>query len=130
MWLKLFLPERSCLIRPLLALGSMGRKSLYQVISGSGFPLAEQSMVAVRVLSTTLSWGPMSIFGKPGGRRSSVGKNREREVEKPVSQEFKTYLWANQKWSILSLFGVGLLFLTAPESYHRHKSMLPSWCKR
>lgn len=53
--LGLSLPERSCLILPLLALGSMGRKSLYQVISGSGLPLAAQSMVAVRVRSTTLS---------------------------------------------------------------------------
>lgn len=66
------LPERSCLMRPLLALGSMGRKSLYQVISGSGLPLAAQSMVAVRVRSTTLSWGPMSMLGNPGGSRSSV----------------------------------------------------------
>lgn len=70
--LELSLPERSCLMRPLLALGSMGRKSLYQVISGSGLPLAAQSMVAVRVRSTTLSWGPMSMLGKPGGSRSSV----------------------------------------------------------
>lgn len=70
----LSLPERSCLIRPLLALGSMGRKSLYQVISGSGLPLAAQSIVAVRVRSTTLSWGPMSMLGKPGGSRSSVKK--------------------------------------------------------
>lgn len=53
--LELLLPERSCFIRPLLALGSMGRKSLYQVISGSGLPLAAHSMVAVRVRSTTLS---------------------------------------------------------------------------
>lgn len=66
------LPERSCFIRPLLVLGSMGRKSLYQVISGSGFPLAAHSMVAVRVRSTTLSWGPMSMLGKPGGSRSSA----------------------------------------------------------
>lgn len=72
--LGLSLPERSCLIRPLLALGSMGRKSLYQVISGSGLPLAAQSMVAVRVRSTTLSWGPMSMLGKPGGSRSSVNR--------------------------------------------------------
>lgn len=48
-------PDRSCLMRPLLAVGSTGRKSLNQVISGSGFPLAAQSMVAVRVRSTTFS---------------------------------------------------------------------------
>ena len=59
------LPERSCLIRPLLLLISTGRKSLNQEISGSGFPLAAHSMVAVRVLSTTFSWGPMSMVGKP-----------------------------------------------------------------
>ena len=51
-------PDRSCLMRPLLALGSTGRKSLNQVISGSGLPLAAQSIVAVRVRSTTFSWGP------------------------------------------------------------------------
>lgn len=66
-------PDRSCLMRPLLALGSTGRKSLNQVISGSGFPLAAQSMVAVRVRSTTFSWGPMSMLGKPGGSWSSGG---------------------------------------------------------
>lgn len=60
-----FLPERSCLIRPLLLLMSTGRKSLNQDISGSGFPLAAQSMVAVRVRSTTFSCGPMSMVGKP-----------------------------------------------------------------
>lgn len=76
--LELSLPERSCLIRPLLVLGSMGRKSLYQVISGSGLPLAAQSMVAVRVRSTTLSWGPMSMLGKPGGSRSSVKRTGTR----------------------------------------------------
>lgn len=59
------LPERSCLIRPLLLLMSTGRKSLNQEISGSGFPLAAQSMVAVRVRSTTFSCGPMSMVGKP-----------------------------------------------------------------
>lgn len=53
----------------------MGRKSLNQVISGSGLPLAAQSMVAVRVRSTTFSCGPMSMLGKPVGSRSSVGEN-------------------------------------------------------
>lgn len=60
-------PERSCLILPLLLLMSTGSMSLYQVISGSGFPLAAHNMVAVRVRSTTFSWGPMSMEGKPWG---------------------------------------------------------------
>ena len=54
-------------MRPLLLLMSTGSMSLYQDISGSGFPLAAHNMVAVRVLSTTFSWGPMSIEGKPWG---------------------------------------------------------------
>ena len=54
-------------MRPLLLLMSTGSMSLYQEISGSGFPLAAHSMVAVRVLSTTLSCGPMSMEGKPWG---------------------------------------------------------------
>lgn len=58
-------PERSCLMRPLLLLMSTGKKSLNQKISGSGVPLAAHNMVAVRVLSTTFSWGPMSMVGKP-----------------------------------------------------------------
>lgn len=65
------LPERSCLIRPLLVDVLTGRKSLNQVISGSGLPLAAQSMVAVRERSTTLSWGPMSMVGNPKGSWSS-----------------------------------------------------------
>lgn len=48
-------PDRSCLMRPLLLDVLTGRKSLNQVISGSGFPLAAQSMVAVRDRSTTFS---------------------------------------------------------------------------
>lgn len=63
-------PERSCLIRPWVYV-SMGRKSLNQVISGSGVPLAAHSMVAVRERSTTFSWGPISIDGKPAGSWSS-----------------------------------------------------------
>lgn len=58
-------------MRPWLLLGSTGRKSLNQEISGSGIPLAAHSIVAVLVRSTTLSWGPMSMLGKPNGRRSS-----------------------------------------------------------
>lgn len=62
-----FVPERSCLMRPLLLLMSTGSMSLYHEISGSGFPPAAHSIVAVRVFSTTFSWGPMSMVGKPGG---------------------------------------------------------------
>lgn len=75
-------PDLSCLMRPLLALGSTGRKSLNQVISGSGFPLAAQSMVAVRVRSTTFSWGPMSMLGKPGGSWSSGGVETGRKWDR------------------------------------------------
>lgn len=53
--LTLCSPERSCLMRPLLVAGSTGRKSLNQEISGSGFPPAAHSMVAVRAFSTTFS---------------------------------------------------------------------------
>lgn len=74
------LPDLSCLILPLLVLGSIGRKSLNQVISGSGLPLAAQSMLAVRVRSTTFSWGPMSMLGKPGGSRSSVKEKKEDDI--------------------------------------------------
>lgn len=54
-------------MRPLLLLMSTGSMSLNQEISGSGFPLAAHSMVAVLVFSTTFSWGPISIVGKPWG---------------------------------------------------------------
>ncbi len=54
-------------MRPLLLLMSTGSMSLNQEISGSGFPLAAHSMVAVLVLSTTFSWGPISMVGKPWG---------------------------------------------------------------
>lgn len=64
-------------MRPWLALGSTGRKSLNQEISGSGMPLAAHSMVAVLVRSTTFSWGPMSILGKPNGSRSSGRMQKE-----------------------------------------------------
>lgn len=79
---SLVLPDLSCLILPLLVLGSMGRKSLNQVISGSGLPLAAQSMVAVRVRSTTFSCGPMSMLGNPPGSRSSVGENTDKFKDK------------------------------------------------
>lgn len=76
-------PDRSCFMRPLLALGSTGKKSLNQVISGSGLPLAAQSIVAVRVRSTTFSWGPMSMLGKPGGSWSSEGGDMGRTGRGP-----------------------------------------------
>lgn len=66
------LPDLSCLIRPLLVVVLTGRKSLNQEMSGSGLPLAAQSIVAVRVRSTTFNWGPMSMVGKPGGSWSSA----------------------------------------------------------
>lgn len=74
--LALCLPERSCLMRPLLVAGSTGRKSLNQEISGSGFPPAAHNMVAVRAFSTTFSWGPMSMEGNPEGRCSSADKEQ------------------------------------------------------
>lgn len=81
-WSELFsnIPDRCCLIRPWLSAGSTGRKSLNQEISGSGSPLAAQSMVAVRVLSTTFSWGPMSILGKPNGSWSSTQWHKKNMV--------------------------------------------------
>lgn len=73
------LPDLSCLIRPLLVVVLTGRKSLNQEMSGSGLPLAAQSMVAVRVRSTTFNWGPMSMVGKPGGSWSSAQTRRTLE---------------------------------------------------
>lgn len=92
-------PDRSCLMRPLLALGSTGRKSLNQVISGSGLPLAAQSIVAVRVRSTTFSWGPMSMLGKPGGSWSSAGgtgdgENSRDPVTAQLSLQGGSWGWA------------------------------------
>lgn len=79
---KHLLPERSCLIRPLLLDVLTGRKSLNQVISGSGLPLAAQSIVAVRERSTTFSWGPMSMVGNPDGSWSS-GKIKYTSQKEP-----------------------------------------------
>lgn len=73
------LPDRSCLMRPLLLVVLTGRKSLNQEMSGSGLPLAAQSIVAVRVRSTTFSCGPMSMVGKPEGSWSSA-ERREAAV--------------------------------------------------
>ena len=93
-------PDRSCLMRPLLALGSTGRKSLNQVISGSGLPLAAQSIVAVRVRSTTFSWGPMSMLGKPGGSWSSGaagvgdGENSRDTIIAQLSLQGGAWGWA------------------------------------
>ena len=72
-------------MRPLLALGSTGRKSLNQEITGSGKPLAAHSMVAVRVRSTTFSCGPMSMEGKPGGSMSSVEAERGEHMRSSYS---------------------------------------------
>lgn len=63
-------------MRPLLLVVLTGRKSLNQEMSGSGLPLAAQSMVAVRVRSTTFNCGPMSMVGKPGGSWSSGNRLR------------------------------------------------------
>lgn len=74
------LPDLSCLMRPLLLVVLTGRKSLNQEMSGSGLPLAAQSMVAVRVRSTTFNCGPMSMVGKPGGSWSSAQTRRPLET--------------------------------------------------
>lgn len=73
-------PDLSCLMRPLLLVVLTGRKSLNHEMSGSGLPLAAQSMVAVRVRSTTFNCGPMSMVGKPRGSWSSIegGKWKEK----------------------------------------------------
>lgn len=81
----------------------MGRKSLYQVISGSGLPLAAQSIVAVRVRSTTFSWGPMSMLGKPGGSRSSVKRTDKRVHE---SSHLKSQCRLKFAYSKLLLVGM------------------------
>lgn len=71
-------------MRPLLLLMSTGSMSLYQDISGSGFPLAAHSMVAVRVRSTTFSWGPMSMEGKPWGTWFSETQQQEENVRSEI----------------------------------------------
>ncbi len=76
-------------MRPWLALGSTGKKSLNQEISGSGMPLAAHNMVAVLVRSTTFSWGPMSILGKPNGSRSSGRMQTHNESHHNLLTEFK-----------------------------------------
>lgn len=48
-------------------------------------PLAAHSIVAVRVRSTTFSWGPMSMLGKPGGSWSSGGRNGKTRAEAQLS---------------------------------------------
>ena len=80
------IPERSCLMRPLLLFISTGRKSLNQEISGSGLPLAAHSMVAVRVFSTTLSWGSMSMVGKPWGIWFSGKQKGRHSLSPPTNQ--------------------------------------------
>lgn len=81
-------------MRPWLMVGSTGRKSLNQEISGSGMPLAAHSMVAVLVRSTTFSWGPMSILGKPNGNRSSgrMQTKKERIQNLQLISAFKIHI--------------------------------------
>ncbi|TNN88372.1 hypothetical protein EYF80_001154 [Liparis tanakae] len=63
-----------------------GSMSLNHEISGSGFPLAAHSMVAVLVLSTTFSWGPISMVGKPWGTWFSE------KILLPISQSNSLHL--------------------------------------
>lgn len=89
-------PERSCLMRPLLLLMSTGSISLYQVISGSGFPLAAHSMVAVLVFSTTFSWGPISIVGKPWG--IWVSERFKRQIFEYIQSHVEQETVLKRKW--------------------------------
>ena len=57
-----------------------------QEMSGSGLPLAAQSMVAVRVRSTTFNCGPMSMVGKPGGSWSSAKKDMRQRTRDEIEQ--------------------------------------------
>lgn len=61
-----------------------------QEMSGSGLPLAAQSMVAVRVRSTTFNCGPMSMVGKPGGSWSSA--QTRPPLESRLTRERRTEL--------------------------------------
>lgn len=76
-------------MRPLLLVVLTGRKSLNQEMSGSGLPLAAQSMVAVRVRSTTFNCGPMSMVGKPGGSWSSGDRDGLEQRSDSDSQPIK-----------------------------------------
>lgn len=87
------LPDLSCLIRPLLLVVLTGRKSLNQEMSGSGLPLAAQSMVAVRVRSTTFNCGPMSMVGKPGGSWSSAQTRRPLETLLTREKDLNWFCW-------------------------------------
>lgn len=97
-------PDRSCLMRPWLLPGSTGRKSLNQEISGSGMPLAAHSMVAVLVRSTTFSWGPMSILGKPNGNRSSGRMKRKKIFRIERSRQHSTHNKQSKHKVQLSLY--------------------------
>jgi len=120
------------LIRPLLLDVSTGRKSLNQVISGSGLPLAAQSMVAVRERSTTFSWGPMSMVGNPEGswssteRSSAPVKQREHVIKRlQMTQYIKAC-------DVTVCVDAGTLNALAPSvgfqsTMHRGRLMLPRW---
>lgn len=87
-------PDRSCLMRPLLLPMSTGSMSLNQEISGSGFPLAAHSIVAVRVFSTTFSWGPISMVGKPWGIWFSKKQQQKNKTDRyKLTQQRKTCFW-------------------------------------
>lgn len=88
------------MIRPLLLDVLTGRKSLNQVISGSGLPLAAQSMVAVRERSTTFSWGPMSMVGNPEGSWSSEKIKDTSQAELDITYIFR--LVAQHSVTVLS----------------------------
>lgn len=101
-------------MRPLLLLMSTGSMSLNQEISGSGFPPAAHSMVAVLVFSTTFSWGPISMVGKPWGiwfsenlqrqKLFSASRDTEQEIKnqtdktKAVNKVFVKRFWQNSFW--------------------------------
>lgn len=90
------------MIRPLLLDVLTGRKSLNQVISGSGLPLAAHSIVAVRERSTTFSWGPMSIVGNPGGSWSSGKISCVGQTELAITHTFRLTTWSNGFQPVLS----------------------------
>ena len=55
---------------------STGIMLRYQMISGSGLPVAAQVITACRCFSTTLTRGGTEISGKPLGRLDAVTKKK------------------------------------------------------
>lgn len=104
-------PERSCLMRPWVCV-SMGRKSLNQVISGSGVPLAAHSMVAVRERSTTFSWGPISIEGKPAGSWSSEIHKNKQTLHSHLCLQWRASIFTRRRWSYADIMQNSTLFLS------------------